>query len=167
MDRINSAFSNGGADLLYRTLEYNLGVRPHHWALAHLDDFILFVNDLGGIDVPVSTPLPDDCGGIPPGVVHMDGHTALCYVRSRFSTSDFDRSRRQQEALRVIFHRFFSLDVIPFLPEWYDTYSKSIQTDLSLLDLLFYVQFAIKPVRLYCCRIVTRSFHWFRKLSMY
>jgi LCP family protein required for cell wall assembly len=144
MDRINSAFYNGGADLLFQTLEYNLGIRPHHWALAHLDDLILFINDLGGIDVPVSTPLPDDCGGIPTGVVHMDGHTALCYVRSRFSTSDFDRSRRQQEVLRVIFHQFFSLDVIPQLPKWYDTYSQSIQTDLSLLDLLSYVPFVLK-----------------------
>jgi len=144
MDRINAAYSNGGADLLFETLEYNLGVRPQHWALAHLDDFIRFVEDLGGIDVQVSTPLPNDCLGVPPGLFHMNGYVALCYVRSRITTSDFDRSRRQQEVLRAILHRFLSLDVIPFLPEWYTRYSQTIQSDMKLLDLLSYLPFALR-----------------------
>jgi len=99
MNRINTAFYKGGFDLLALTLEYNLGVRPQHWVLARFSDFVRFIDDLDGVSVPVSDPMPDDCGGIPLGTVHMDGATALCYLRERRTTSDIDRSRRQLEVL--------------------------------------------------------------------
>lgn len=143
MGRINTVFAQGGPDLLFDALEYNLGIRPDHWALAHLDDFIYFVNDLGGIDVQVSRPLPFDCGGVPTGVVHMDGHKALCYVRERKTSSDFARSKRQQEVLSVLFDRFFTLENIVKLPDWYARYSRSMKTDFGLIDLLDYLPFAL------------------------
>ena len=143
MDRINTVFLLGGADLVIDTLEYNLGVRPQHWVLAHFDDFIRIVDELGGIDVNVSTPLPNDCYGVPSGVFHMNGAVALCYVRERRTTSDFDRSRRQQEVLRVIFHSFMTMENLYKLPDWYASYNQSIQSDLGLLDLLGYLPFAL------------------------
>jgi LCP family protein required for cell wall assembly len=143
MDRINTIFLLGGPELLLNTIEYNLGVRPQHWVLAHFDDFIRIVDELGGIDVDVSTPLPNDCYGVPPGVFHMNGEVALCYVRERRTTSDFDRSRRQQEVLRIIFHSFMSLENLYKLPDWYASYNQSIQSDLGLLDLLGYLPFAL------------------------
>jgi polyisoprenyl-teichoic acid--peptidoglycan teichoic acid transferase len=88
MDRINTTYLWGGFELLALTIEYNFGVRPTRWVLVHLDDFVRFIDDLGGIDVPVSDAFPDDCGGIPSGIVHMDGGVALCYVRERNTTSD-------------------------------------------------------------------------------
>lgn len=144
MQRINTAFIRGGIELLYATLEYNLGVRPSHYALAYFDDFGNFINDLGGIEVEVNTPLPDDCGGIPPGTVFMDGATALCYVRSRYSSSDFDRSRRQQEVLRIIFKRFVSLGSLPHLADWYARYSATVRSDLALADLVDFVPLALR-----------------------
>ena len=144
MDRINTAYIQGGVDLLFQTLEYNLGVRPQHWALTHLDDFASFVDDLGGIDVPISHPLPHDCGGIPPGVVHLSGEAALCYVRERNTSSDIDRSRRQQEVLQVIFQRVMSLEGIRRLPEWFARYSSTVQTDLSFGDLIARVPMAVR-----------------------
>lgn len=143
MGRINTTYLLGGANLIIDTLEYNLGVRPQHWVLAHFDDFSRIVDELGGIDVNVSTPLPNDCGGVPPGVFHMNGEVALCYVRERRTTSDFDRSRRQQEVLRVIFRRFMTLENLFKLPDWYASYNQSIQSDLGLLDLLGYLPFAL------------------------
>jgi LCP family protein required for cell wall assembly len=143
MDRINTVYSTGGAQLLFDTIEYNFGIRPEHYALAHLDDFIRIVDDLGGIDVMVSTPMPYDCGGIPPGLFHMNGEVALCYVRERQTTSDFDRSRRQQEVLKILFNKFLSLENFLRLPQWYSSYGDSIQSDLGLLDLLTYVPFAL------------------------
>lgn len=136
MERINTAYVWGGVDLLASTLEYNMGVRPHHWALAHLDDFIHFVDELGGVSVQVSHPLPDDCGGIPEGSVHMDGATALCYLRERKTSNDIERSRRQQEFLQEMLARVIGLDGLSRLPEWYERYGGAIETDLTLEDLL-------------------------------
>jgi polyisoprenyl-teichoic acid--peptidoglycan teichoic acid transferase len=144
MDRINTAYVYGGTDMVYKTFEYNLGVRPDHWALVHLDGFQQIIDDLGGIDVWVTTPLPDDCGGVPPGMFHMYGELALCYVRSRYTTDDFDRSRRQQEVLQVIYHRVLSLDAIPHLADWFSRYNQTIQTDLTLGNLVPLVPLALR-----------------------
>jgi polyisoprenyl-teichoic acid--peptidoglycan teichoic acid transferase len=144
MDRINTAFFWGGFDLLAGTLEYNLGVHPDHWVLVRFGDFIRFVDDLGGVTVPVSDPLPDDCGGIPPGAVHMDGSTALCYLRERRTTSDIARSRRQQEVLGVILDRFIAFEHLRNLPLWYEHYREAVRTDLTLENLLAFIPFAIK-----------------------
>jgi anionic cell wall polymer biosynthesis LytR-Cps2A-Psr (LCP) family protein len=67
---------------------------------------------MGGITVDVPEPLHDenyptpDYGvttiDIPAGVQEMSGETALIYARSRYSTSDFDRSRRQQEIISAV-----------------------------------------------------------------
>jgi LCP family protein required for cell wall assembly len=144
MERINIAYSLGGWDLLTLTLEYNLGLRPDYWALVRFEDFVRFINDLGGIDVPVSHPLPDDCGGIPSGTFRMSGEAALCYVRERQTSSDVDRSRRQQEVLAAILDRVWSLDGLRQLPEWYDRYEGSIESNLWLYDLIELIPVALK-----------------------
>ena len=46
-----------------------------------------------------------ECGGVfklPVGNIMLDGEQALCYVRSRATSSDFDRARRQQDVLQEI-----------------------------------------------------------------
>ena len=144
MNRINTAFYKGGFDLLALTLEYNLGVRPQHWVLARFSDFVRFIDDLDGVNVPVSDPMPDDCGGIPLGTVHMDGATALCYLRERRTTSDIDRSRRQLEVLQVILDRVIALESLRYLPEWYERYQEAVRTDLTLDDLFAFIPLVIQ-----------------------
>lgn len=43
-----------------------------------------------------------ECGGVfnvPAGTTNLNGEQALCYVRARATSSDFDRARRQQEVI--------------------------------------------------------------------
>lgn len=57
----------------------------------------------------------EECGGIfqlPAGDVHLDGITTLCYVRSRYSSTDFDRARRQQEIIKQIKVKALSLGTL-------------------------------------------------------
>ncbi len=54
---------------------------------------------------PLCTNKNPECGGnftLPAGNNHLDGKTVLCYVRSRATSSDFERARRQQEVLQKI-----------------------------------------------------------------
>ncbi|NIR66240.1 MAG: LytR family transcriptional regulator, partial [candidate division Zixibacteria bacterium] len=72
------------------------------------------IDSLGGIDVEAQYTLTDHRDGygtftVYAGTTHMDGDTALWYVRSRKTSSDFDRARRQQEVLKAIFLRLLSL----------------------------------------------------------
>ena len=135
MQRINTAHAYGGFDAIAMTFEYNFGVRPDHYAMINFWSFVQVIDRLGGIDVPVETPMPYDCGSIPTGVVHMYGEMALCYVRERITSSDFDRAHRQQDVLQAIFKRLLSLNAIARAPELYSIYSQNVTTDLTFSDI--------------------------------
>ncbi|MFC2043272.1 LCP family protein [Chloroflexota bacterium] len=143
LQRINTQFRNVGPELFFDTLEDNLGFRPNDWVLIHFDSFVEFVDDQGGIVVDVSTPLPNDCGGIPTGIVNMDGATALCYVREIRTSSEFERNRRMLEVLNVILQKSVRFENIKYLPDWYRKYKQTIQSNLGLFDLIRYFPYAI------------------------
>ena len=141
MDRINTAYARGEFDLVALSFEYNFGVRPDHWVLVNFEGFREIIDALGGINVEVGQAISDQRDGygqysVDQGNTVMDAETALWYVRSRGSSSDFDRTRRQQEVLQAIFFRSISLDMLKKAPQVYDAYKQMVQTDLSFTDLL-------------------------------
>ncbi|MDX1600214.1 MAG: LCP family protein [Anaerolineales bacterium] len=136
MDRINTADPRGGPELAAQTILYNFGIPIHHYARMNFSGFMSLVNSLGGIDVQVTGNLYDECGGTwyrySPGTYHMNGFTALCYVRMRKASSDFDRLRRQQEVIQAIFRKVLSLDGLRRAPELYQQFSSLVETDVRL-----------------------------------
>jgi LCP family protein required for cell wall assembly len=140
VDRINVADTFGGIEMVSQTILYNFGIEIDYWARVNLNGFVASVNHLGGIDVEVKSYLYDECGGVYyqyyPGTYHMDGHTAMCFVRMRKTTSDFDRIRRQQEVLRAIFDKFFSVDGLTKIPQLYGQFNEWVEGDIGLTDLL-------------------------------
>lgn len=92
------------------TVNSVLGVPIHYFIRIDFAGFEKVINRLGGIQVYVDKPLNDpffpderlvgfDPLYIPAGLQTFNGEKALKYARSRQSTSDFDRSRRQQQVL--------------------------------------------------------------------
>ncbi len=144
MNRINTAHQVGGFELLADTFEYNFGIRPDYYFMLNFQGFTQLIDSLGGIDVNASQNLSDHCSGINdigwcsvgPGVVHMDSTTALWYVRSRYSTSDFDRTRRAQEVVQAIFNKSMRLDALTKVPELYGIYTEYVETNMKLMDIL-------------------------------
>lgn len=135
VNRINTAFGVGGFDSLAITFEYNFGVHPDYYVLINFWSFEQMIDNLGGLDVEIAKPLCDhrDNFGqycVSESVEHMDGETALWYVRSRYSTSDFDRGRRQQEVVRAGFKKLLSIDGITRAPELFDIYQQNVTTDI-------------------------------------
>jgi anionic cell wall polymer biosynthesis LytR-Cps2A-Psr (LCP) family protein len=49
---------------------------------------------------------------IPVGLQHFDGDKALKYARSRHTTSDFDRSRRQQLVIEAIREKLMTANIL-------------------------------------------------------
>jgi len=155
-NKINVAFSHGernrypggGAGMIKAVIEYNLGIPIHYYARVGFDGFVKIVDALGGVDVPVECALSDtfpdeesptgstDVDWLP-GVHHLDGKHALWYARSRWSTHDFDRNRRQQQVIRGLYHQAMTLDVIPKLPELWGTLKETVATDLGLDEMLY------------------------------
>ena len=142
-DRINTAFRYDGFYSIADTLQYNFGIRPDYYALTNFWSFVDTVDSLGGIDVEVAAPLQDKCEppktgvcSVPAGLVHMDGETALWYVRSRRTTNDFDRTRRGRDVVSVIFFDMMSLDAITRFPELYNIYKENVETNMTVNDIL-------------------------------
>jgi anionic cell wall polymer biosynthesis LytR-Cps2A-Psr (LCP) family protein len=86
----------------------------------------------------------------------MDGSTALWYVRARHTTSDFDRERRQQEAILAITQRLLDMRAIANLPGFFNTFMKYFESDLTLDIVSPYVELAgnVSPSTLQRNRIV-------------
>jgi len=82
--------------------------------------------------VQVAAPLREGDYAVQPGLVHIDGEMALWYVRSRYTTSDFERMLRQQEVLMAVFQRLISQDALKKVPQWYALYEKSVVTNIGL-----------------------------------
>ncbi len=147
-DRINTAFEFGGFDMLAETFQYNFGVRPEHYVLINFVNFKRFVDGLGGLEIEVSKKLQDYRAGymttVPAGRIAMDADTVLWYARSRKTTNDFERNRRQQEVLMAIIEEVLNLDNIRKAPELYEIYKDMVTSDLSLADILPMLPLAAK-----------------------
>lgn len=89
------------------------------------------------------------------GKVNMEGHDALAYVRSRHSSSDYDRSRRQVEVLTAIRNKLFKLEALKDIPKYYEALAKNVNTNLDLESVKYLApllvdsdQFEIKGINL-------------------
>lgn len=148
VDRINAAFGHGDFQMMADTMEYNFGVRPDYYVLINFEGFKSIIDALGGITVQVAQPLSDERDGpgdfsVPTGPVNMDGETALWYVRSRGTSNDFDRTRREQEVLEAMFWKLLSLDAITKAPELYEQYKQTVITDIGIADILPLLSLAV------------------------
>ncbi len=167
MDRINTASIRGdiarwqgrGAGLIAYTIQYNLGIRIDRYARINFAGFKQIVDALGGIDVAVDCPLTDyrlasakldpntlanyRLFTLPIGYHHMDGSLALWFARSRETTSDFDRNRRQQMVLRAIWRKLMEQNVVNNLATLWDQATKIVETNLTLVDAAGLVPIAI------------------------
>lgn len=150
--KINMVFGMGGFESLAGTFETNFGVKPDYYFLTNFDGFVGVIDSLDGIDVEAAGSLTDDCDlpqqngegdcSVEPGTIHMDGATALWYVRSRHTSSDYDRMRRMQEVMAGIFNRLMRMQAMRKIPEMYEQFSSSVETNMGLQDMLPLLQVA-------------------------
>lgn len=128
--KINQVYSIGeeqkqgeGANFAKETISEILDLPIHYYIKMDFDGFEKLIDQVGGVDVYVDKALYDpyypaeDMVGYEPfymesGNQHMNGNTALKYSRSRETTSDFDRSRRQQQILVAFREKVFSLGIL-------------------------------------------------------
>lgn len=156
MDRINlalphghgSGYPGGGGALVKDTILYNFGIPIDYYARVGFDGFKQIVDTLGGVEIAVSCQLRDwrlispeldpnveenwEQFTLEPGVYEMDGDLALWYARSRRTSNDFERGRRQQQVLRAIFNNGLDRELLPRIPQLWDTYRETVETDLTL-----------------------------------
>lgn len=144
-ERINTAMGYGGFPLLASTFEYNFAIPVDYYMMTNFNGFKNIIDTLGGIDIETPQNTADRCDlsyahgawcSVGPGVEHLDGEKALWYARSRYTSNDFDRTRRAQEVLLALFKKLMSLDAVSRAPEIYNLFISSVETNISISDVL-------------------------------
>ena len=118
--------ATGGGDLAAASVSEVIGRPVDYWIAVDFAAARHVIDALGGIEVTVPQPLDDryfpatDRTGyrhihFDAGRQRLSGERALEYARSRQTTSDFDRSRRQQLLLMAIRQPLGSLGVAQLL----------------------------------------------------
>lgn len=126
-----------------------LGKEITHYVLIDFDGFRRLIDAVGGIDIDVPKRLYDAAYptrnwgytvvDIPAGLQHFDGDKALKYARSRHSTSDFDRSKRQQLVLAALQEKMLSAKILTSprkIEGIYSVLSDSIKTNATLTEMI-------------------------------
>lgn len=144
-DKINSAYAYGGHKLTESTVEDLLGVRIDHYIIINTHSFQRIIDALGGVDINVEKRMYyedpwDDDGGLlidlQPGMQHMDGKTAVTYVRYRDEEGDIGRIDRQQKFMKAVMEKVASPAIITRLPAIIKEVMDSVETDLSFRQML-------------------------------
>ncbi|WP_264015684.1 LCP family protein, partial [[Mycobacterium] manitobense] len=121
-DKINAAFSIGGAPLLAQTVEQATGLRLDHYGEIGFDGFAEAVDAVGGVTMCPPEPIDDPLAGIslPAGCQELDGRNALGYVRTRATPrADLDRMTNQRAFMSALLHRAASPSVLLNPLRWY------------------------------------------------
>lgn len=136
-----------------------LGIQIPYYVFVDMHGFASLVDALGGVDINVTERLPKGgppegvdprdvdswaIGWIEPGQQHMDGDTAQWYARSRYTTDDFSRMKRQRELQEAILAQFTPQVVLTRFQDVAAAGADIVQTDLpqSLIPAL--VDLAVK-----------------------
>ena len=108
-NKLNAAFSFGGAPLLIETLEGETGLRIDHYIEINYLGFTNIIDALGGIDVCVKKDINDSKSALKlsAGLQTLDGIQALKYVRTRQfdGLGDIGRMKRQQEFMSAVLRK--------------------------------------------------------------
>ena len=160
-DKLNAAFSLGGAKLAIETIEYNFKIKIDNYIVLDFDSFTYIVNSLGGLDITLTeeeinyidwqshknhqvevtnelmSTAPDFEGQT--GVkVHVNGRQALWHARNRgeegiCSGDDFARTQRQREVIDAVIEKVQASSIADLIKIAYDV-APMITTNMNLPD---------------------------------
>ncbi len=135
-------YPRGGPATLKRAVGELLGTRIHYFAAIDMEGMRQLIDAVGGVDVEVErtindTAYHDSLSGqrgffIEAGAHHLDGATAMAYIRSRMAQgeNDFTRAERQQQVLAAIAEQLTAGNLLVTLPALLDTVRDNVATDI-------------------------------------
>lgn len=128
--------AGGGLNYAKNVIGDITGQKIHFAATINFKGFSDIIDSLGGVDLDLDKPfveaVPFEEGyiSLPAGKQTIDGKKALLYTRARMSSSDFDRSRRQQEIIKALYEKMISSGII-FNPYRLDKLLKIIENNFK------------------------------------
>ncbi len=150
--KINSIYASYGIDKFKRDIQMITGLNIEKYVIFDFAAFEKIIDILGGIDLYVRNDIYDNRfptvnNGytvylIEKGSHHFNGKDALNYARSRKSTSDFDRSKRQHQVIQAVRVKLKMLDILADLDkaiEIFETVAGGVDTNIGAFEALYYM----------------------------
>lgn len=114
--RINATYGYGeyyngrgmGIVSIAENLNYNYNVTFDHYIVMNFDNFAKYIDIIGGVDIYLENPVNgtiQNLGYYSQGDHHLDGESAIDFMRIRYIDSDFYRVRRQNQVLMAIYDK--------------------------------------------------------------
>ncbi len=138
---------NPGLTTIRGVISEVTGLRIDDTTIIDLAGFEALVNAMGGVQINVTERLPIQGyhtssgaiagveGWIEPGNQHLDGNQALWFARSRLTTDDYSRMRRQRCLIGTILDQVNPSTMLAKYPELAQVAKNNITTDVAVADL--------------------------------
>lgn len=173
LDLINTVYvrgegnnPGGGFPLLRETFRYNFGIELDYYARVNFDGFMKLIEQLGGLTVSVDCAIKDwrlidpaldpadpanwEEYTLQPGRHTLSPYMALWYARSRETTSDLDRGRRQMDLLRALWQQVAQSGLLARPEKLWPYVEAYVDTNMTFADALELVPvaLALHPARI-------------------
>ena len=158
-NKLNSANSFGGVELLYKTIAKNFEIELDGYVEIGFAAFEKIVNAVGGVEVELTESEANYLNttnyiskkknrNVKVGVQTLNGNQALGYCRIRKGgtytvnglTDDFGRTWRQRTVMKAVFSKVKTLSMSQWLKVANDVLDGYVTTDLSNNDILSYIK---------------------------
>ncbi|HKX76350.1 MAG TPA: LCP family protein [Acidimicrobiia bacterium] len=147
-NRINAAYSYGGAPLMVRTVRAVTGLPIHHYVEVDFVGFQAIVDEVGGVEIDFPYPARDLKSGleVDAGPNSLNGQTALAYARSRHyqelqdgrwvsvDASDIGRTARQQQLVLAILDALKKPSTLTETGAVVSSFASHLTVDTALLE---------------------------------
>lgn len=145
--KINEYYEFFGIQKLADQITKITNLTVDKYVIVDMQSFKTFVDKIGGVDVYVEKGLVDtlyptekkgyQTFSISKGLHHLNGDTALKYARSRESTSDFDRAKRQQQVIKAIKETLEKKEnLVQLISDVYGSIKGNVETNITYIDAL-------------------------------
>jgi LCP family protein required for cell wall assembly len=143
-ERINAALAYGGPNLAMKSVSDLLGIPIQYYVYVDFKGFIALIDAIDGIDFYVEKDMKYSSKAdkheydidLKKGMQHLDGKSALQYVRFRHDAmSDFTRTERQREFLKAVASKMQTTWSIMKLPDILEKVNPFIETNLNIDDM--------------------------------
>lgn len=110
-----------GMDMMKQAVSNVTGLPIHYAVRIDFRGFTEMVDAVGGVDIYLNQPFAEPTQfvgeealnfSLPAGKNHLDGQKALFFVRARYTSSDFERAKRQQQVLIALKDKLLSLGTL-------------------------------------------------------
>lgn len=161
--KLNHAYSYGGADLLMKTIEHNFHIDISNYVIVNFNSFSSIIDALGGVVVEVKDSELNELNKYIPecfeasikkkntqmkliekaGTQKLNGYQALSYSRIRKNDSAIERDNRQRKVLQALLNEVSTINVFE-IPKVLNAVFPYIKTNMDFNDILNYSKKVLK-----------------------